>query len=66
MIEICKRLLKIKRDEFEKSLIQTMLFSSQFIMMHAQDFLDQRIIEHGFFTPQYETGSVENAITEIV
>ena len=35
-------------------------------MMHAQDFLDQRIIEHGFFTPQYETGSVENAITEIV
>ena len=34
--------------------------------MHSKDLLDQRIIEHGSFTPYYETARLENAISEIV
>ena len=43
-----------------------MLFSAQLIKMHAQDFLDQRIIEGGYFKPSYGTGKIQSAIQEIV
>ena len=43
-----------------------MLLSSQFIMMHVNDFLDQQLIEHGNFAPYFDTGRLEDAIMEIV
>ena len=43
-----------------------MLLSSQFIMMHVNDFLDQQLIEYGNFAPYFDTGRLEDAITEIV
>ena len=47
-------------------MVETMLFSSQLLLMHSHDFLDQRIIENGYFVPHYETGRLETAISEIV
>ena len=35
-------------------------------MLHAQDLLDHRIIEHGSFVPTYTKGCVSEAICEIV
>ena len=47
MIEICQRLiLKLKNYSQEKRMLETVLFSSQLLLMHSHDFLDQRIIEH--------------------
>ena len=34
------------------------------VMLHANDMLDQRIIENGGFTPFYTAESVEDAIFE--
>ena len=36
------------------------------LFLHAQDLLDQRIIEHGGFVPLYTKGDVNEAISEIV
>ena len=36
------------------------------LFLHAQDMLDQRIIEHGSFVPLYTKGYVREAICEIV
>ena len=67
MIEISQRLLK-KMSNFpqEKNMVRTMLLSSQFIMMHVNDFLDQQLIEYGNFAPYFDTGRLEDAIMEIV
>ena len=45
---------------------QTIVISSQQIMLHANDLLDSRIIEHGSFTPAYYPASVKEAIEEII
>ena len=47
-------------------MVKTVLLSSQLIMMHVNDFLDQKLIEHGNFEPYFDTGSLKNAISEIV
>ena len=67
MIEISERLVK-KLSKFpqEKRMVETMLLSSQFIMMHAHDFLDQQLIEHGNFVSYFDTGMLDDAISEIV
>ena len=67
MIEISERLVK-KMSKFpqEKRMVETMLLSSQLILMHTHDFLDQQLIEHGKFVPYYDTGFLKDAISEIV
>ena len=45
---------------------ETIVISSQYIMFHANDLLDSRIIEHGSFTPAYYPSSVKRAIEEII
>ena len=45
---------------------ETIVISSQQIMLHANDLLDSRIIEHGSFTPAYYPASVKRAIEEII
>ena len=47
-------------------MVETLLLSSQFIMMHAHDFLDQQLIEHGSFVSHFDTGFLVKAISEIV
>ena len=43
-----------------------MLVSSQMVLMHANDLLDQRIIEKGSFVPNLSLESVINTINEII
>ena len=47
-------------------MIETILLSSQFILMHTHDFLDQQIIEHGNFVPYFEVQNIIDAIVEMV
>ena len=47
-------------------MIKTVLLSSKFLSMHAHDFLDQQIIEHGTLVPHYDIGRIETAISEMV
>ena len=42
------------------------MLSSQMLLLHTQDLLDQRIIENGGFQPNYQVGCVETAINEII
>ena len=63
MIEIAERLVKkFKSFPQEKKMVETILLSSQFILMHAHDFLDQQIIEHGNFVSYFETENIVDAI----
>ena len=67
IIEISERLVtKFKNFPIEMNMIKTVLLSSKFLSMHAHDFLDQQIIEHGTFIPHYDIGRVETAISEMV
>ena len=45
---------------------QTILISSEQVILHANDFLDQQLIHHGNFTPHFTSGSVIHAINEVV
>ena len=36
------------------------------MQLHAQDLLDQRVLDYGNFVPLYEYGSVVEAIMEII
>ena len=66
-IDICQRLLrKLKSDESAKKLVQVMLVSSQMIMLHANDLLDQRIIENGHFVPNMTSGSIKETVAEMI
>ena len=53
-------------DKQMKKLVETVLITTQMLMLHANDLLDQRLIEHGKFVPAYAKGSVIAAIREIV
>ena len=58
-VEISERLIRrLKDSPQERKMAETVLLSSQLVMLHAHDFLDQRIIENGSFTPFYTTDSV--------
>ena len=65
-IDMSKRLLKILRNPNHQEMAKSILISSKFLMFHANDLLDQRIIENGTFEPAYEQGSVIEAINEII
>ena len=43
-----------------------MLVSSQMIMLHANDLLDQRIIENGHFVPNMTSGSIKETVAEMI
>ena len=36
------------------------------VMMHANDLLDQRIIDHGSFVPNLTSGSIVDTLNEII
>ena len=36
------------------------------VMLHANDLLDQRIIENGCFTPNLTSGSLRDAVMEMI
>ena len=67
IMEVSIRLFrKLKKQPKEKQLAQMIQISSNMLMLHAQDLLDQRIIENGGFVPRFTHSSVSDAINEIV
>ena len=66
-VDLGNRLRKcLKKFPHEKKLADTIAISSNIVMLHAHDFLDQRLIEKGVFVPHYSEGSYSEAIKEIV
>ena len=53
-------------DFEQKKLVQIILVSSQMVLLHANDLLDQRIIEEGYFVPLYTSGSIFDSISEMI
>ena len=51
---ISKRLLKVVTNATWKRMIKTIFVSSQLVLMHSSDLLDQRIIQNGGFVPSYQ------------
>ena len=45
---------------------QIILVSSNQVLLHSNDLLDQRVIQNNCFVPNYTSGSVPEAINEIV
>ena len=66
-VDLCKILIKkLQNNKQELQMVKVVLISSQMVMLHANDMLDQRIIEEGCFVPNYTVGSVPQAINEII
>ena len=58
-VDLCKILIKkLQNNKQELQMVKVVLISSQMVMLHANDMLDQRIIEEGYFIPYYTVGSV--------
>ena len=57
-IEMAQMLLDDKTvTDSQKKLVANILVSSNLVMLHAHDFLDQSLIEKGVFMPQYSVVS---------
>ena len=65
-IDISTRLIRQLKDEELKRMSQTILISSQLVLLHANDLLDSQSLQNFRFIPAYQPGSVETAIFEIV
>ena len=66
-VEMAERLYRCLHSfPHEKKLAQTISYTSRLLLLHANDLLDHRIIEKGGFMPDYDSGSVTEAILEIV
>ena len=58
-IDISTRLVKQLKDQEElKRMSQTILISSQLVLLHANDLLDSEVLKHGRFVPAYGSDSV--------
>ena len=66
-VDIAERLVNnLRKFPVQKKMVQTILISSQMVMLHANDMLDQRIIENGSFVPLNTIASVKSAILEMI
>ena len=57
-VNLSERLLRVISDPQQTRMLKTILVSSQLVLLHANDLLDQRIIENGNFMPSYALGNV--------
>ena len=66
-VQICERVLRSVKDQPHlKEMVQTLFVSSQMLMLHANDMLDQRIIENGSFVAHPTIGSPIDTIWDII
>ena len=62
-VEMAHRLLKsLKKFPVERKLCENILISSNIVLLHANDFLDQTLIERGVFVPCFIESSVYETI----
>ena len=52
-VQISERLLQKVKDESLRKIINLNLVSSKLVMCHANDLVDQSILENGVLTPAY-------------
>ena len=64
--EAVTRLLAALKDPRLISLAKISLLSTKKVILHANDLLDQKLIQNGRFSPSYSPDSVSRAIVEIV
>ena len=65
-IEISQLLMQEIKNQSLRNLTQILNVSCKLLLSHAQDLLDQQIIENNRFTPYYVEGFVSSAIHEII
>ena len=65
-VQIAERLLKKVQDKELKKMAKTFLISSKLLQWHANDLLDQSIIENGRLVATLNYGSANEAILELV
>ena len=66
-IDVATRLRhNLKKFPVERKWCDSILISSNLILLHSNDFLDQALIEKGVFTPRYAEGYIIDAISETV
>ena len=66
-VEMAQRLKKaLKKFPVERKLCENILISSNIVLLHANDFLDQTLIEKGVFMPCFVEGSILEAIEDTV
>ena len=66
IVDVCERLMRIVSCKETKELVQIIFIASQMVLMHANDLLDQRIIENGSFVPNITSSSIKEALEEMV
>ena len=66
-LEMAQRLKKsLIKFPYERKLCENILISSNMVLLHANDFLDQTLIEKGIFVPCYTDGFIIEAIQETI
>ena len=66
-LDMALRLKKCLRNfPHELKLAETILISSNIVLLHAHDLLDQRLIEKGTFVANFQDGDVVEALQEIM
>ena len=66
-VEMAQRLKKsLSKFPVERKLCENILISSNIVLLHANDFLDQTLIERGVFMPCFVDGSLFEAIQDTV
>ena len=65
-LELSMRLNRSVKSKMQKKMAQTIFISTQLLMMHANDLLDQRVIEQGSFNPTISPTDVYQTIIEMV
>ena len=66
-VDMATRLKKcLKKFPHELKLVDNILISSNIVLLHAHDLLDQRLIEEGTFIAMYIEADIVMAIDEIV
>ena len=66
-VEMAERLIiNLAGMPAEKKLAENILIASNIVLMHAHDFIDQRLIEKGSFVPYLQMLNLETTIKETV
>ena len=58
--------LKSKKDSTLREMSQTIYVSSKLMLLHANDLLDQSLIENGSFSPSFAKSSLAEAVLQMV
>ena len=64
--EAAVRLIRKLKDNSLREQAQVILICNKQVLLHANDLLDQKLLQNGQFTPSYRQGSLFRAISEIV